>query len=321
MWVTSPTKESAIKADTSRSLIVRFGNKFNERSNRTHQRSHVAVREHVFPPLLSGLLFDDTGQPLVTTHAKAHGRRYRYYVSKPDCSETNALRTDWRLPAHDLEARITESLVNFFRNDDRVHSLFGAHANDINQLNRITNGGQSIGKMLQGNDLNQVYRLLRLIINRIILKRSQIDFEFDRDEVCVQLGIDSSQGSSEFTFSEPLLLKRRGQEQKLIVGAVSKSTPDEKLNQLIAKAVHWRDEYFHSQTETINSIARREDIHASEVGRIISVAFLAPDIANSIVEGRQPVDLNIEKLRQHIPLPLNWDEQRRLLGFSSGNTA
>jgi hypothetical protein len=42
--------------------------------------------------------------------------------------------------------------------------------------------------------------------------------------------------------------------------------------------------------------------------------FLAPDIQKAILEGRQPASLTIEQLMRG-DLPLEWQEQRRALGF------
>lgn len=42
------------------------------------------------------------------------------------------------------------------------------------------------------------------------------------------------------------------------------------------------------------------------------LAFLAPDIQQAIMEGRQPAGLCLEDLRR-TPIPLCWDDQRRLL--------
>jgi len=47
--------------------------------------------------------------------------------------------------------------------------------------------------------------------------------------------------------------------------------------------------------------------------RSFRFAFLAPDITEAILEGRQPPSLTVERLRD--PIPYDWDEQRRLLGF------
>ncbi len=50
------------------------------------------------------------------------------------------------------------------------------------------------------------------------------------------------------------------------------------------------------------------------VSRIMRLAFLAPDIVEAILDGYQPVDLELEKLLKGIPI--GWDAQRRALGFS-----
>lgn len=45
---------------------------------------------------------------------------------------------------------------------------------------------------------------------------------------------------------------------------------------------------------------------------IIRLAFLAPDIQQRIVDGRQPAGLCLDDLRR-APIPLCWDDQRRLI--------
>ena len=45
--------------------------------------------------------------------------------------------------------------------------------------------------------------------------------------------------------------------------------------------------------------------------------FLAPDIVQRMAEGRQPPKLGCMTLLSAAPLPLAWDEQRRVLGFST----
>ena len=52
-----------------------------------------------------------------------------------------------------------------------------------------------------------------------------------------------------------------------------------------------------------------------DVTRAIYLAFLAPDIVERIVRGEQPADLNVKRLIAAAPRPLNWNEQRRVLGF------
>ncbi len=62
-------------------------------------------------------------------------------------------------------------------------------------------------------------------------------------------------------------------------------------------------------------IARAEGVTDRYVGHLIPVAFLAPDIVARILSGAQPVDLTTEVLTKRIDLPVDWAEQRAMLGF------
>ena len=54
----------------------------------------------------------------------------------------------------------------------------------------------------------------------------------------------------------------------------------------------------------------------SDVTRFLPFAFLAPDIVEKILDGRQPIELNVERLKKVGPIPADWNAQRRLLGFA-----
>ena len=47
---------------------------------------------------------------------------------------------------------------------------------------------------------------------------------------------------------------------------------------------------------------------------ILRLAFLAPDLQRDILAGRQPPDLNLERLRK-MTIPLDWNRQREALGW------
>jgi site-specific DNA recombinase len=61
------------------------------------------------------------------------------------------------------------------------------------------------------------------------------------------------------------------------------------------------------------SIAQKLGLNERYVGRVLECAFLAPDIVEAILEGRQPPDLTFKKLTHRVPL--GWIEQRWQLGF------
>ncbi len=60
----------------------------------------------------------------------------------------------------------------------------------------------------------------------------------------------------------------------------------------------------HPRPALIKAVAR---------SRVFACAFLAPDIVEAILEGRQPLTLKFEHLYKNIPL--SWAEQREQFGF------
>jgi hypothetical protein len=50
-------------------------------------------------------------------------------------------------------------------------------------------------------------------------------------------------------------------------------------------------------------------------GQLLPLAFLAPDIVRSIVDGTQPAELCAAELIKKTELPIGWSEQKTLLGF------
>jgi site-specific DNA recombinase len=66
--------------------------------------------------------------------------------------------------------------------------------------------------------------------------------------------------------------------------------------------------------QALDLTARALPIRTQHDRLIIQMAFLAPDIQQAILAGRQPRDLTLAKLRT-LELPLQWSEQRALFGF------
>ncbi len=67
------------------------------------------------------------------------------------------------------------------------------------------------------------------------------------------------------------------------------------------------------ETRYQSVIAEETGLDERYVSRIMKCAFLAPDIVEAILAGRQPSDLTLEKVLHR--LPCDWTEQRQLFGF------
>lgn len=99
----------------------------------------------------------------------------------------------------------------------------------------------------------------------------------------------------------------------MVVGEVStkQGLADQRLLGLIADARRWFED-LRSGSVTIAEIPARDSVQVSYVSRLIPLAFLAPDIVEMIINGRQqPLRLTPERVtNRRRPLPVDWAEQR-----------
>jgi site-specific DNA recombinase len=115
---------------------------------------------------------------------------------------------------------------------------------------------------------------------------------------------------SRFASGQPVILRRCES-----VGIKKAATVDLPLLKAIARAHRWFDEISIGKASSLAEIAAREGLTVRYVGRLIGLAFLAPDIVESIVQGRQPTSLTAEALTRRIELPLEWRSQKAALNI------
>jgi len=116
----------------------------------------------------------------------------------------------------------------------------------------------------------------------------------------------------------PVRLQRCGSAMRLIVkapGVVPRSTPDATLVALLARATDWFERLTSGQANSVAQIAQAEGVTTAYVTRVTHLALLAPDIVQRIVRGDHPPALNADRLIRQLPLPMDWTEQRAVLGF------
>ena len=120
------------------------------------------------------------------------------------------------------------------------------------------------------------------------------------------------------TLSIPACLKRTGKEMRIVVSDGSDpATPDTGLVRLLVRANAIRDQLLADRSLTFEDIAKMEGIVPSYATRLFRLTVLAPDIVSAILSGRHPPELTARRLMDDTRLPLDWNEQRRSLGFAS----
>ncbi len=288
-----------------------------ERTQQQLQAHRVRTKRHAASleksPLI-GRLVDEHGEGLTPSHARKGERKYRYYLSRTFPSRSDmATHRGWRLPARELEERVAVAVGEMLGDEPAL--LEAAQKTDANSnpIDCVLHAARSWRKRLHAEA--ERTSAIAALVERVELKPEGI-------RVSIKLPIADAEKSQAqvpepvaIARSFPMLLKRRGVELRLIVGDHHRLAPvvDLSLVKAVARAHRWFDELSSGKARSLAAIAAREGLAVRYVGRLIRLAFLAPEIVESIVAGRQPATLTAEALTRHIELPLAWCAQRTAL--------
>jgi hypothetical protein len=127
-------------------------------------------------------------------------------------------------------------------------------------------------------------------------------------------------GARTVTVRVPIKITRRGGRKLVLApnGAEITSAPiarhvDNAMVKAVARAFRWRDMLESGEYATIREIAAAERINETYVGRVLRLTLLAPAVVEAIVNGRQPVGLQLDGLMRQFPV--GWQAQSKALGL------
>ncbi len=295
-------------------------------SNLRKRRNRVRERAS---SLLTGLVEDDHGARYTPSFTVRRGRRYRYYVSqlaiRKMAGEGNS---PTRVPAQELESRVIEKLLAFLKSDAEVFDGLGLAEEDPAVASRLVTAAKQLALRLPSTSSQDLRELMSVIVSRIILQENRIEVQIRRTTLRQRLenggrevpsdvsGLKSTIPASDLiSLTVEAKRKRCGGEVHLIVPASSSvrmEHPKRPLIKAVTRAHSWYEKVIQGKVSNMRSLARDAGLTHRYVSKVFRCAFLAPDIVEDILAGRQPHDLNFEKLCQDIPL--GWAEQREQLG-------
>lgn len=106
------------------------------------------------------------------------------------------------------------------------------------------------------------------------------------------------------------LVKRGGRkEMQLPDGASCQRKMDNTLIKALARAFRWKRMLESGEFTTIAELAEREGIAPSYMTRVMRLTLLAPDIVETILDGKQGPELTLARVLE--PLPVEWNLQQQ----------
>jgi hypothetical protein len=91
--------------------------------------------------------------------------------------------------------------------------------------------------------------------------------------------------------------------------------PHPALIKAVVRGYLWRTELLNDTIETVGQLVKKVRFRRAYVLRILRLGFLAPDLIETMLNGRLPLAPNLTPLKR--PLPLDWAEQREFFGLSA----
>lgn len=255
---------------------------------------------------LAGKLFDDTGDKLTPSHTSKNGKRIRYYISRRLVTGIKRNSADaWRLPASALEDGIGQIIAGHISKPgllmDLVKDIAASEVETMTaKISLITAKMNKAGNAFEWADL----------LRRADLEQGKITLRLCRKALAAALDIPVNRIDSQTrTFSAPFQHRKRGVETKIILGEANPS-----INMVLIKNIQAAQKWYAalSKGQTLKQIADASAISQSRIRQMIVLAFLAPDILQTVLDGNQPMNFTSQWVK-HNPIPANWDHQRDII--------
>ena len=296
-------------------------------TNRVARNTGITAKH---PSLLAGLLFDNHGDRMTPSHAVKNGTRYRYYISQPLTTGTKGnFPAGQRIPAGDIEQLVVDRVRAALSDEAMVLDAIQTHTDETTEHQQLLADANALSQGWVLLPAAKARALLLSLVARIDVLQKQVDIHILPARIAEILAMDPTElptttacaeNTNRLTLSVAAQLKRAGMGMKMIVAgsdaAGRKTKPNVSLVKLIIKAHAIHNALVTGGDESLAALARREGSNGSYVTRLLRLSYLSPDITRAILDGRQPADLTAAKLVRLSRLPLDWHQQKVVLGFA-----
>jgi hypothetical protein len=253
---------------------------------------------------------------------KNRSRRYRYYVSqavlKYQDKEAGSIT---RIAAHTIEALVIDELLGLLQDDLRLLALTDAQGMSLDQRSALLTKAKRLARQWKEMKEHDQLTIMNKIVKRVTVGRQQVTLTFSKIGSLQQLGYESAftHESDDIEIKLAVSLQRCGIESKLIVegkpSGPAHTRTIKALQEALKKALKWNEALISGKHASMHALAKEQGISPQYVGHIIKLAWLSPDIIRAILKGQVPATLSLDQLKKGFPL--DWDEQRKVLGFSA----
>jgi site-specific DNA recombinase len=293
-------------------------------ANRTDRILGKAERQ---VSMLAGILIDARAERMTSTYSMKNGARYRYYVSRSLMTGA-AKDAGQRIPASELETLVRRRIHDWLTDRAAILDMVQNYASDAQLQKQLIVGWERAVPSWPNLGADEIRAFVVAVISRIQVHADRVEIVLDPIKALRSLtqagggkpiiaDVPIEEDRPSVTLTVGARLRRAGKEMRIIVdGDTRRRAPDSSLIRVLVRGHAIRTRLLADQSLTLDEIAKAEDLTPSYATRLFRLTLLAPDIWSAILSGQHPPELTARKLMDDTRLPLDWNEQRRRLGFA-----
>ena len=283
---------------------------------------------------LLGILFDELGRPMgVRSGGQGRSPRVRHYQSRAAIGRPGYAPQRVTVNAERIEnlavSMIQSLLTDRIKLKETVLRL-GDYSGEI--ARSLAKGGLASRRVsrMQGKELRELFLALvpRVEVAATELRMLVCSFELRRFLAWDGTGIFRKaevrpRGTDRFRMIYAPAVLHCGHTRYLVPvepNVIEPINQSAELIGLLRHAAKLKEVLLSNRSKSIAQLAKSRRMGPVQFSRILRVNYLAPDIQAAIVDGTQPPDLTAHKIL-FSALPLDWAQQRHLLGFETMPTS
>jgi site-specific DNA recombinase len=241
--------------------------------------------------LLAGLIYDEAGNRLLSSHATKNGKRYRYYVTSHQTgrSVASANLGRLRLPAALIDELVRGKLQSFLVDKTQISRLLrqsGCRPAEIGSglgiagdcaasLTSSSSMAQTVADMLARVTVSATYLKISIKPDRLLAMLTDRSRENDQDDdqddlIALEMPVPATPG---------------GGSGKLVFEDQNAVIRDAVVIKVIARASHWFEQLTTGKAQSMAEIAVGDGITDNYVSNLIHLAWLSPDIVDRVLDG------------------------------------
>lgn len=277
---------------------------------------------------LLGLIHDELGRRMrVLVRGSGRSERQRHYASVNASWTVGNIHRRVMVNSDKVEQLAVSTLQGLLTDRIELKKTVLSLGRYSAETGRSLRKGKLAARRISLMDKPRLRELFLAVVPRIEVNRSGLHLLICPFELCRLLAWD---GRGIFRKSE---IRPRGSDRFRLLYApafllcghsyfampvtpctVTDAKPKPDLVELLGQAAEFKQLLLDHRSKTVGELARRKRMGPTFFARILRLNYLAPDIQAAIVDGTQPADLTRNKILFG-PLPLDWGQQRHLLGF------